>query len=256
MTATVIASDVVACSFVPRARFFGDLPPRRGTFDALEAQLRKHGQTIDEKDGPAVVMSTFSEGDGTTAQTSGRRGRFRQEALITETWLLGLDFDTRSGDPVDIVAPLVAAGVDVIAYSSHSHGRFTYLGDKVRKELARKLSGDELDREVERRAHAPRFRVLVRFARSVSPAEYRVLWAWLDRFLGGGSDGACSDPTRLYYSPRRKAPDAELDPWIVRWLASAPTCASRVRAIRSGLRSREPWQRPFWNRRTFARATR
>jgi hypothetical protein len=209
--------DVIRCSFVPQRRFVG-AEPRRGTFDELEHQLRKHGQTIDDKDGPGVVMSTFHEGAGTTPTTAGKWGRFRQEALIDETWLLGLDFDTRSGDPLDLMAPLQAAGVDVIAYSSHSHGRFDALRVKVAKELAKKpLGDDERDREVERRAHAPRFRVLVRFARSVTPAEYRALWAWLDRYLGGGSDESCSDPTRLYFTPRRKAPDAELDPWIVRW---------------------------------------
>jgi len=217
MNARLHSHDVVRCSFVPRARFHGDVLPRAGTFDALEAQLRRDGENISEKDGRGIVVSTFVEGDGSTPGTAGKRGRFRQEALIDETWLLGLDFDTRSGDALEIAAPLKAAGLDVIAYSSHSHGRVEMLRDKVRKELATKLDPERLAEEVERRAHAPRFRVLVRLSRSVSPAEYRVLWAWLDRYLGGGSDGACSDPTRLFYTPRRKAPDAELDPWIVRW---------------------------------------
>ena len=216
MNAPAITPDVIACSFVPRARYHGDVLARRGSFDQLEDLLRLDGASIDEKDGRGIVVSTFREGDGTTPGTSGRRGRFRQEALIDETWLVGLDFDTRSGDALEIAAPLQAAGVDVIAYSSHSHGRVDALREKVRKELA-KLPPDMLDREVERRAHAPRFRVLVRTVRSVTPSEYRTLWAWLDRYLGGGSDAACSDPTRLFYTPRRKAPDAELDPWIVRW---------------------------------------
>jgi len=215
VNAPQMRDDVIRCSFVPQARFTGSLP-QRGTFDELESNLRKNGQTIDGKDGPGVVMSTFHEGAGTTPPTAGKWGRFRQEALIDETWLVGLDFDTRSGDALEIAAPLQAAGLDVIAYSSHSHGRVDVLREKVRKEL-KKLPPDMLDREVERRAHAPRFRVLVRTVRSVTPSEYRALWAWLDRYLGGGSDGACSDPTRLYYTPRRKAPDAELDPWIVRW---------------------------------------
>lgn len=217
MSAPATAPDVIRVSFIPSARFHGDVPSFRCTFDQLEASLRRDGQTITEKDGRAIVVSTFRKGDGTTKQTAGRVGAFRQEALINATWLLGLDFDTRSGDPDAIVAPLVAAGLDVITYSSHSHGRTAYLREKVRKELANKLDPEALEHAVERRARAPRFRVLVRFARSVTPSEYRSLWAWLDRYLGGGSDAACSDPTRLYFTPRRKAPDAELEPWVCRW---------------------------------------
>ena len=217
MNAPATTPDVIRVSFIPSHTFHGDVPSHRCTFDALERELRKHGQTVEQKQGVALVVSTFRKGDGTTPSTRGKVGAFRQEALIDETWLLGLDFDTRSGDPDAIVAPLVAAGLDVIAYSSHSHGRFAYLQAKVRKELAGKLAPEALDREVERRARAPRFRVLVRTSRSITRTEYRALWAWLDRYLGGGSDGACSDPTRLYFTPRRKAPDAELDPWVTRW---------------------------------------
>lgn len=212
-----VGDDVIRVSFIPVARFSGDVPSYRCTFDDLEATLRRDGQVVDDKDGRALVMSTFRKGDGTTAATTGRVGTFRQEALIDETWLMGLDFDTRSGDALEIASPLKAAGVDTVLYSSHSHGRVDVLREKVRKELAKKLAPDLLEREVERRAHAPRFRVLVRTVRSVTPSEYRALWAWLDCYLGGGSDDSCSDPTRLYYTPRRKAPDAELDPWIVRW---------------------------------------
>ena len=204
-------------SFIPRAKFHGDVTDTRGTFDALEARLRRDGDTIADKEGAAIVVSAFNVGDGTTSTTRGRRGRFRQEPLIAETWLMGLDFDTRPGDALEIAAPLKAAGLDVLLYSSHSHGRLTYFRDKVRKELAEKLEGDELDRAVERRATAPRFRVLVRLTRSVTPTEYRAVFRWLDRYCGGGSDTSVGEPVRLFYTPRRKAPDAVVDPWIVRW---------------------------------------
>ena len=204
-------------SFIPQANFNGDVTDTRGTFDEIEARLRHDGDTITGKEGPAIVVSAFNVGDGSTSATRGKRGRFRQLPLVAETWLIGLDFDTRPGDALEIAAPLQAAGLDVLLYSSHSHGRLAYLRDKVRKELAGKLEGDELDRAVERRATAPRFRVLVRTSRSITTAEYRVLWAWLDRYLGGGSDSSVTDTTRLYYTPRRKADDAVADPWIVRW---------------------------------------
>lgn len=188
--------------------------PECASFAALAAELRKHGETRTGKDGPAVVVSAFREGQGTTRATSGRVGRFRQEALIEGTWLLGLDFDSRPDDPRDVMAPLAEAGLAHIGYSTHSHGRLEYLRAKARKELASRYEGPALDEAVEGYARAPRYRVLVRLARSVTPAEYRALWAWLDRYLGGGSDPACSDPTRLYFTPRRAADDACETPWV------------------------------------------
>lgn len=188
--------------------------PAHASFAELAAVLAEHGNTRTGKDGPAVVMSAFREGQGTTRSTRGQEGRFRQEALISETWLLGLDFDSRPDTPSKVLAPLASCGLAHIAYSTHSHGRLDYLRAKARKELASRFEGNALDLEVERYARAPRYRVLVRLARSVSPAEYRVLWSWLDRYLGGGSDHACSDPTRLYFTPRRAADDARAPPWV------------------------------------------
>lgn len=198
---------------VASARGIG-VTPALTSFAALADEMRRHGETLDGKDGPAVVMSAFREGQGTTPTTRGRVGRWRQLACIAETWFLGLDFDSRPDAPARVVAPLAAAGLAHIAYSTHSHGRLDYLRAKARGELAPHYDEGALAEAVERYARAPRYRVLVRLARSVSPEEYRALWAWLDDHLGGGSDRACSDPTRLYYTPRRAADDAQAPPWV------------------------------------------
>jgi hypothetical protein len=167
-------------------------PPRdwRGTVDDLEALLRRHGQTVEGKEGPAIVVSGFVAGEGQTPGTKGKRGRFRQEHLVAETWLLGLDFDSRPGDWRAIVAPLL--GFDGIAYATHSHTR-------------------------PGKGEAPRFRLLVPYSRSVTPAEHRALVAWAAAYCGGGNDESCSDPTRLFYTPRRQAHDATEAPWIERF---------------------------------------
>lgn len=201
-------SVTINCSFVPRAQYTGDVLPWSGTFDDLEAVFRETGNTVSGKDGPAVAVSSFVVGDGTTPSTMGKRGRFRQEALVDQTFLLGLDFDERMGDALEIAAPLER--FDCILYSSHSHGRHEHLRAKLGK------AGKDV-----RLAEAPRFRAMVRFARSVSPTEYRALHRWFDRFCGGGSDLAVGDPTRLFYTPRLTAPDAVHPAWIVRFRGEA-----------------------------------
>jgi len=203
----------VPFAIVAGARGIG-VKPARASFAELAEELRRHGETREGKDGPAVVMSSFREGQGTTRSTAGRVGLFRQEALIDETWLLGLDFDSRNTAPHDVMAPLRAAGLAHIGYSTHSHGRFDYLRAKARKELASRFEGPALAEAVERYALAPRYRVLVRLSRSVTPEEYRALWAWFDGYLGGDSDPACSDPTRLYFTPRKPADDALEPSWV------------------------------------------
>ena len=215
-----IANDnrdtVIRAAFVPRAKHFGDVIPWEGDFDALEAELANDGRTINGKDGRGVVMSAFTVGDGHTDGTKGRTGRFRQGHLIASTWLLGLDFDSRMGEPLAIVAKLL--GGDAIVYTSHSHGRFAAVAKKLREEGAKKkLQGAAFEAECDRLAQAPRFRLLVPLARSVTPEEYRALWHWADKTCGGGSDDSCKDPTRLYYTPRRQADDALLDPWFKRF---------------------------------------
>lgn len=205
----------IQASFVPRARHLGDVTPWEGTVDDLELLLRQHGAVVDDKDGPAVVVSAFNVGDGLTRATQGKRGRFRQEHLVASTWLVGLDFDERPGDAREILAPL--RGLDVIAYTSHSHGRVDHLRAKARKELSATMTGEALDREVERRATAPRVRALLPLARSVTPAELRVLHRWLDAYCGGGSDTSVGEPCRLFYTPRRRADDAVHEAWVERW---------------------------------------
>jgi len=183
--------DIIRASFIPRADWSGDVTPWEGTFDDLEAELRRDGDTRDGKEGRAVVISAFCEGDGQTGSTKGRRGRFRQRHLATETRLLGLDFDTRPDAATVILDTLQGAGLEIIAYSSYSHG-------------------------IAAKGRAPRYRVLLPLTRSVTATEYRALFLWADAYVGGGSDRQVKDVTRLFYTPRRKAPDAELAPWIVR----------------------------------------
>jgi predicted P-loop ATPase len=196
----------------------GELAPWTGSFDELEAELRLDGARVPQKEGRGICMSAFTVGEGRTPATAGRVGRFRQEHLITVTELLGLDFDSRSEDPFVVAAPF--QGFDALIYSSHSHGRIDYCREQAPKELHKKKL-PVTEAEVERLAHAPRFRVLLRLSRSVTPAEYRALWRWADAYLGGGSDKSCKDPTRLYYTPRMKADDAVHDPFLVRWRGDA-----------------------------------
>jgi P4 family phage/plasmid primase-like protien len=173
---------VLKCSFVSSSNHFGDVEEYEGDFDELAAMLMTDAATIAGKEGRAVVMSSFRYGEGETELTRGLEGVFRQTHLIDETTLLGLDFDTRAGDPVEIAAPLMA-GHDAVLYTSHSHGR---------------------------KGEHPRWRIIVRLERHVTVEEYKLLWNWADSYLGGGSDKSCKDPTRLYFTPRIPADDATL----------------------------------------------
>lgn len=181
---------VIRASFVKSADHFGDVTPYEGDFDELADMLEEHGWTLEGKDGPALVMSSFVHGEGETERTRGKRGRFRQTHLIEETSLLGLDFDERDGDPVEIAKPLMV-GLDAVLYTSHSHGR----------------PGKDA---------YPRWRVILRLARPVTVEEYKLVWAWADAFLGGGSDKSCKDPTRLYFTPRKQAHDTAVPPLFLR----------------------------------------
>ncbi len=169
--------------------------PWAGTFDDLEAELRSDGRRWKQKDGRAICVSAYANiGDGRTRKTKGKRGRFRQEHLITSTSLLGLDFDEREEDWRAVARPLLH--LDTLAYSTFSHG-------------------------VPGKGSAPRYRLIWRLARSVTPAEYKALYLWAGRYLGGGVDTSCTDATRLLYTPRLKAPDANLDPWFERFRGAA-----------------------------------
>jgi predicted P-loop ATPase len=192
-----------------------EVVPWVGSFDELEALLRRDSAAERKKEGPGVCMSAFTIGEGRTPKTEGLVGRFRQQHLITTTKLLGLDFESLPGDPFDFVAPF--AGCDALIYSTHSHGRLEECREKERK----KLKKDVVDDEVEARARAPRFRLVLRLKRHVTWDEYRKLWLWADRLCGGGSDESCKDATRFYYTPRRKADDAVYEPFIVRWRGDA-----------------------------------
>lgn len=213
--------DRIEAAFVPRGQHFGDVIPWAGTFDELEAELRRDGATRQGKDGRAIVMSAFGVGEGRTEATAGLTGRFRQGHLITSTTLLGLDFDSRAGDPETIVAAL--RGYDAIIYSTHSHGRPDKCRESARK-ILKKLKPDGIvdNDEVEELARSiSRFRVLLRLSRSVTAGEYRRLWLLADTLCGGGSDGSCKDPTRLYYTPRVRAEDAVYEPFFHRWHGEA-----------------------------------
>jgi RecA/RadA recombinase len=198
--------------------------PWEGTFDDLERNLRADGQRIAGKDGRGFIVSSFKRGEGLSPGTRGMVGWFRQKHLVDETWLLGLDFDMHPGDPLTVLEPLRALGLDVIVYTSHSHGRREYLRAKAREQLTtgkNPLAGDELEAAVDRAGDVPRYRAVLPFSRPVTPAELREIHPHICRYLGAVVDHAGADPNRLFYTPRMKAPDAELDPWIVRWHGEA-----------------------------------
>ncbi len=189
---TLMRDHILRASFVNGADHVGDVIAYEGDFDELADLLANHGRTIAGKQGQAIVMSSFAVGEGRTETTEGLRGCFRQTHLIDETTLLGLDFDSRSGDPLDVARPLTD-GIDAIVYTSHSHGR-------------------------PGKSDSPRWRIIVRLERPVSVDEYKLLWAWADAYLGGGSDKACKDPTRLYFTPRIKAEDSMEQPVFKRFV--------------------------------------
>jgi len=209
----------IDAAFVPQAMWTKGVDPWSGTFDDLEAELRRDGATRRGKDGRGVVMSAFGVGPNETHPKRGM-GRWRQGHLITSTKLLGLDFDSRAGDPESIVAAF--RGYDAIIYSTHSHGRIEKCRESAVKSLKKQKPAGFSDDEVEALARStPRFRLLLRLARPVTDDEYRRLWHWADTLCGGGSDAACKDPTRLYYTPRVKADDAVYEPFFIRWRGDA-----------------------------------
>ena len=228
-TSTTNAQHGASCAAVIKialvsaadARF---VTPWEGTFDGLERCLRIDGQRIDGKDGRGIVVSSFKHGDGLTAQTRGQVGWFRQKHLVDETWIVGLDFDAHPGDLLKVLEPLRAAGLDVIIYTSHSHGRREYLRAKARKALTsgkHPLEGAALEAAVDAAGDCPRYRALLRTTRPLTRDELREVHRYLCRYLGAVVDRAGDDPTRYFFTPRRKAPDAELEPMIIRWRGDA-----------------------------------
>jgi hypothetical protein len=58
----------------------------------------------------------------------------------------------------------------------------------------------------------PRFRVVVPFSRPVTPDEYTIIWEWAAEHLedrGQAIDGACKDPSRLWFLPARRSDNYE-----------------------------------------------
>jgi P4 family phage/plasmid primase-like protien len=157
-----------------------------GTWAELVARLREHGRTLQGKNGAALCGAHFEEGEGRTKTTRGKLGRFRQRHLVAHIDVLGFDFDVDVPDDWrDAVRAMPFGG---LAYSTHSHGR---------------------------PGKGARYRVLWPLQRSVTPDEYGTLWRYVNEQLGGKADQSCSDTTRLLYTPRRKAEDAEREPFIV-----------------------------------------
>lgn len=61
---------------------------------------------------------------------------------------------------------------------------------------------------------APRFRVVVPLARPIPAARWRAAWAWAKR-RAPDADGACKDPSRLYFRPALPAPQAPHFAWTL-----------------------------------------
>lgn len=96
----------------------------------------------------------------------------RNESVLSLSGVV-LDFDSGKAI-VDAAGPL--AGIEHVLYTTHSH-----------------------------RPEVPRFRIVLPLAREVSPAEYPAVWRGAVALCGGGADGACKDPSRLFFLPSHPA---------------------------------------------------
>lgn len=54
----------------------------------------------------------------------------------------------------------------------------------------------------------PKFRVVIPLARAVKAKHWARVWAWAERRAGVEVDGKCKDPSRLYFIPALRSPDA------------------------------------------------
>lgn len=156
--------------------------PFIGDWDSLTRKLASHGQTQEGKDGVYIVGSHFRGG----------RAR-RRQPLVEGIDLIGLDFDENVpenwGEILGSSFPF-----ERFIYTSHSHGR-------------------------PEKGGGHRGRALLPLSRTVTPEEFSALMLWaFDRCSSVGleADKGCKDTTRAFYTPRRKAPDAVLEPIVGR----------------------------------------
>jgi hypothetical protein len=100
----------------------------------------------------------------------------REAAAVTSVCALVLDYDTDDGDPADIAE--VWGEYDHVLHSTFTPGRY---------------------------------RIVIPYARPVTPAEHNAVWAWAFA-RDNRVDGSCKDASRAYYVPTfRVTGDAALD---------------------------------------------
>ena len=146
------------------------------TLAELADQLRRHGNIYENKNGPGFLPATFEN------------GRRANEDVECVHWL-ALDIEDTAGTVDALQGPLT--GYQRIVYSTWSHG-----------DPAKWDEGE------------PRFRVLIPLETPVGPEAYRALWQHIYELLDGAPDAGCKDPARLMYTPRRRNPEATIDPWL------------------------------------------
>jgi len=158
-----------------------DPDERESTLAELVELFEDHGETVDQKDGPAFCPATFE----------GKRRKSNVESL---EWL-ALDLEETEGTVDELQGVLTE--YRRVTYSTRSHG------------LRETDEGDAKWRPGE-----PRFRMLVPLKRPVDAEEYAALWSHVYNLLDEGPDRTARDTARLMYTPRTRHPRAERDTWI------------------------------------------
>jgi hypothetical protein len=139
------------------------------------------GRGPDDKDGPAILGTTF------------RTGRGRRVEDVVSVGVVGLDLDHGAPDPEAVA---IVFGAAAIIHSSYNDGR---------------PKGPDRPE--------PRYRMLLPLARAVSVEEFRAVrqWAAVEfRTLSGCTpDPGCADPNRVWYCPRRRTDVPDPAPWLL-----------------------------------------
>jgi hypothetical protein len=184
---------------LPRARA-GGWTLKEMSLKALFDAFSRHA-TLETKDGPNIIGAVFRPGIGRTPATEGRHGKWRQTHLIERVTLLMLDIDGKIGEdedpadarswtPEEIREPWLAH--DLISYSTWSHGTPAAVSTCMR--------------------------IILPYSRPVSVEEHGAIYDWaIARHLEldcAPLDTYCRDATRLMYTPRKKNPDATIEPFV------------------------------------------
>lgn len=141
------------------------------------------------KDGRAIVPARLKIIEGTTKKTKGKTGRFRQKAAVDCVEMMIFDCEDNYWRQWKKELAAALAPYKSIVYTSWNHGR--------------RASGKW-------KPGYPRLRVIIVYARAVSPSEHAVIAPVVaEHFLGGRCDPTTFQPERAFLTYRYNHPDPE-----------------------------------------------